>query len=240
MAESRATQTAERLARAPSGKLAEKRARREARAAHKKRGRDWTRVVYLSLIAAIALGAMVFVDYLGTHPEKTIQPAVGAQQHVGEQLPVEPANHIASGQAQYRTGPPTSGPHYNLRGQAPLAWGFYDQPYPPEDWLHNLEHGGIAILYQCFQPGIKAGGATLIDTPLYCPDSQTPVQQFISSAPRDTVFNEVKIVATPYAVPGHRFAIVAWGWRLFMDSWDPGLAEKFYEARVDNGPERIP
>jgi len=50
----------------------------------------------------------------------------------------------------------------------------------------------------------------------------------------------VKIVAVPYAVPGHRFAMVAWGWRLFMDNWDSGLAEKFYEAHVDNGPERIP
>jgi hypothetical protein len=229
-----------RQSRAASRKLEDKRARRIARAAQKKRGRDWTRVAYLSLIAAIAVGALAFAAYVGTHPEKTIHPAVGAQQRIGEQVPIEPANHIVSGQGGYRTDPPTSGAHYNLRGQAPLPWGFYDQPYPPEDWLHNLEHGGVAILYQCIQPGIKAGGATLVDTPLYCPDTQTPVQQFLTSVPRDSLFNEVKVLATPYAVPGHRFAIVAWGWRLFMDSWDSARAEKFYEAHVDNGPERIP
>lgn len=106
--------------------------------------------------------------------------------------------------------------------------------------MHNLEHGGVVILYQCLQPETNAGGATLIETPLYCPDTQTPVQQFISSAPRDAIFKEVKIVATPYPVRGHRFAMLAWGWRLFMDSWDAGLAERFYEAHVDNGPERIP
>jgi hypothetical protein len=240
MAEPKASRIVQPLGKAPSRKLAEKRARREARAARKKRGRDWTRLVYLSLIPAIALGALVFVAYIGTHQEKAIQPAVGAKQLVGDKVPLESASHIASGQATYLTDPPTSGPHYNQRGQAPLPWGYYDQAYPPEDWLHNLEHGGVVILYQCDQPETKVGGAKLINTPLFCPDSQTPVQDFISSAPKDAIFSEVKIVATPYAVPGHRFALVAWGWRLFMDSWDSRLAEKFYEAHVDNGPERIP
>ena len=194
----------------------------------------------MSLIATIALFSLAFFIYLGSHPEKTIQPAVGEKQKVGEQVEVEAANHIVSGQAKYSSDPPTSGPHYNLRGQAPLTWGFYAQPYPPEYWLHNLEHGGVVILYQCPQPETKPGGARLIDHPLSCPDNQAPVQEFMSLAPKDTLFKEVKIVATPYSVPGHRFAIVAWGWRVFMDSWDSDLAEKFYEAHVDNGPEQIP
>ncbi len=183
---------------------------------------------------------LLFTAYLGSNAPKLINPAAGAQQHVGEQVPVEPANHISPGtQAHYLTDPPTSGPHYSVRGEAPLPWGFCARQYPPEDWLHNLEHGGVAILYDCPQPQ-ATGRARLVDTDLSCPDSQTPVQEFISSAPADALFHEVKIVATPYPVPGHRFAIVAWGWRLFMDSWDSGLAEKFYEAHVDNGPERIP
>lgn len=238
MAEPRANHTGQLPAKVPPRKLSEKRARRMEREARKKRGRDWTRIVYLSIIATIALGALVFIAYVRTHPERTIQPAVGAKQHVGEPVTIEPANHVLSGQPTYLTDPPTSGAHYNLRGQAPVPWGFYDQPYPPEDWLHNLEHGGVVILYQCPQP--KTKGARLINTPLSCPDSQTPVQEYISSVPIDALFREVKIVATPYPVPGHRFAIVAWGWRLFMDSWDSRLAERFYEAHVDNGPERLP
>jgi hypothetical protein len=224
---------------APSRKLEEKRARRKAREARKKRGRDWTRTFYLSLIGMIALSLLVFMAYTSTHPEKTIQPAVGAKQNVGEKMELEAADHIVSGQAHYLTDPPTSGPHYNLRGQAPLTWGFYAQPYPPEDWLHNLEHGGVVILYQCPQPDRKEGGARLIDKPLSCPDTQSPVQDFMSSAPKDALFKEVKIVATPYTVPGHRFALVAWGWRLFMDNWESAKAENFYEAHVNNGPERV-
>jgi len=226
--------------RALKRKLAEKRARREAKEARNKKGPDWTRIVYLTLIAAIAVSAIVLVTYMSTHPDKTIQPAVGPQQQVGEKVELQAANQLVSGQARYLTDPPTSGPHYNLRGEAPLAWGFYAQPYPPENWLHNLEHGGVVILYLCPQPETKTGGAKLIEKPLSCPDTQSPVEDFMSSAPKDALFHEVKIMATPYPVPGHRFAMVAWGWRLFMDSWDPGLAERFYEAHVDNGPERMP
>ena len=223
-----------------SGKLVEKRARREERAARKKRGRDWTPIAYVSVIGMLMLVALVFMAYFGSHLPKSIDPAAGAQQHVGEQVRTEPANHIPAGtQAHYLTDPPTSGQHYNLRGEAPLPWGFYARPYPPEDWVHNLEHGGVVILYTCPQPQ-AAGGAKLVETDLSCPDSQSPVQSFIASAPPDALFHEVKIVATPYPVPGHRFAVVAWGWRLFMDSWDSSLAERFYEAHVDNGPERIP
>jgi len=224
----------------PPRKLLEKRARREERSARKKRGRDWTPIVYVALILTLAVGVFVSISYLGSRAPKSIDPAVGAQQNVGDQAPVEPANHISPGtQARYLTDPPTSGPHYSVRGEAPLPWGFYARQYPPEDWVHNLEHGGVVILYNCPQPQGN-GGARLVQTDLSCPDTQAPVQEFLTSAPTDALFHETKIVAVPYAVPGHRFAMVAWGWRLFMDNWDSGLAEKFYEAHVDNGPERIP
>lgn len=237
---SQARKTEERRASATSRKLAEKRVRREERMARKKGGRDWIRIVYISMIVGLVLGALVFLVYSGSHAPKSINPAVGAQQNVGEQVQTEQANHIPPGsKAHYLSDPPTSGQHHSVRGEAPLPWGFYARQYPPEDWVHNLEHGGVVILYQCPQPQ-PTGGAQLVETDLSCPDNQSPVQNFLSSAPPDSVFHEVKIVATPYPVPGHRFAIVAWGWRLFMDSWDSGLAERFYEAHVDNGPERIP
>ena len=220
--------------------MAEKRARRDERATRKKRGRDWTPIVYVSIIVAIAVAAFAFIFYSNSRSPKTIKPASGAQEHVGERVPLEPATHVAMGtKVRYQTDPPASGPHYSVRGEAPLPWGFYARQYPPEDWVHNLEHGGVAILYQCPQPQ-ATGGAELIETDLSCPEEQGPVREFVESAPPEALFQEVKIVATPYPVQGHRFALVAWGWRLFMDDWDARLAEKFYEAHVDIGPERIP
>jgi hypothetical protein len=166
-----------------------------------------------------------------TSPPKSIQPVVGSAQEVGERVPVEPGAHISPPQrAHYATDPPTSGQHYSVRGEAPAAWGYYDHALEPESWVHNLEHGGVLILYSCAPT--KSPGP--------CSDVQRKISQFVSAAPPDALFHEVKIVATEYAVPGHRVAIVAWGWRLFMDTWDDALAERFYEAHVDNGPVQVP
>ena len=225
-----------------SRKLIEKRARSLYRNAGSKEGRDWTRIVYAGIFVALGLGGLVALIYANSGPmHKGIQPAVGSAQQVGERAPVEKGAHISPPQrAHYATDPPTSGQHYSLRGAAPTAWGFYDHALDPEVWIHNLEHGGVVILYNCSPttgspgPTPGQGGASS------CGDDQRRINDFVSSAPRDALFQEVKIVATQYPVPGHRFAIVAWGWRLFMDTWDDAEAERFYEAHVDNGPERMP
>lgn len=197
-------------------------------------------MVYGSIILAIAVGTFAFILYSNSHTPRAINPATGSAQQVGEKVPLQAATHVAPGTpVRYQTDPPASGPHYSVRGEAPVPWGFYARQYPPEDWVHNLEHGGVAILYQCPQPQ-GTSGAEVVETDLSCPEEQDPVREFVASAPHEALFQEVKIVATPYPVPGHRFALVAWGWRLFMDEWDASLAEKFYEAHVDNGPERIP
>jgi hypothetical protein len=44
----------------------------------------------------------------------------------------------------YNSSPPTSGPHYEL----PADGGFYPSPLPPEQLVHNLEHGQIVIWYR--------------------------------------------------------------------------------------------
>ncbi len=43
----------------------------------------------------------------------------------------------------WNTNPPTSGPHYEI----PAVWGAYTEPVNMAQLVHNLEHGGISILY---------------------------------------------------------------------------------------------
>ena len=65
-------------------------------------------------------------------------------------------NHITPGtKAEFLYCPPASGPHYNIAGRGPIAPRFYgpDTATEPQGWIHNLEHGGFAILYNCSQPG---------------------------------------------------------------------------------------
>lgn len=44
---------------------------------------------------------------------------------------------------KWNTSPPTSGPHYAV----PAVWGEYTEPVNLAQLVHNLEHGGISILY---------------------------------------------------------------------------------------------
>jgi len=151
-------------------------------------------------------------------------PASGTS--IGESQPLQDAIHIDVGQkASYQTDPPSSGPHYSIPGQAPMSWGYYDRTMAPEYWVHNLEHGGVVLLYNCAQD---------------CTEDQAKVKDFVSRAPKDPQFGEVKMVAVKYVGPGHRFAMVAWGWRFFMDTWDADQAQQFYTQHVDHGPEAIP
>ena len=43
----------------------------------------------------------------------------------------------------WNTDPPTSGPHYGI----PAIFGIYEEPLELARVVHNLEHGGIFILY---------------------------------------------------------------------------------------------
>ncbi len=139
-----------------------------------------------------------------------------------EMVPIEPHfHHVAPGtRVHYSTDPPASGDHYPIPG----PWGYADRPLQTEAWVHNLEHGGVVILWQ---PGTPA--ADLAAT-----------RKFIAGAPPDRDFNEVKLLGTAYPVPGHRFALVAWGWRQLLETWDPAAARRFYLAHVDHGRERVP
>ena len=60
------------------------------------------------------------------------------------------ATHIASGadHPPYNSVPATSGWHYG-QPLAPARWGIHDTFLEDEVRIHNLEHGGIAISYNC-------------------------------------------------------------------------------------------
>jgi hypothetical protein len=45
----------------------------------------------------------------------------------------------------YHSNPPTSGPH----SPTDVAWDVYDQPVPKEQLVHNMEHGGVIVWYNC-------------------------------------------------------------------------------------------
>jgi hypothetical protein len=61
-------------------------------------------------------------------------------------------NHVVQGSTvKFEYCPPASGSHYNLGGgQAPLTRRLYgpDDRVLPQQWIHNLEHGYVMLLYR--------------------------------------------------------------------------------------------
>jgi len=95
--------------------------------------------------------------------------------------------------------------------------------------VHNLEHGGIAILYDC------PSGTD-------CTSLKDQLTNYVKSlAPAEPIFNEVKIVMTPYSRGMQKkVALVAWHYVEFLDGYDQNAITRFYENHVNQGPEQIP
>jgi len=148
---------------------------------------------------------------------------------VGQEIPDEgPATHVdPSTTPTYKFYPPTSGPHYSLQGSAPVPWQTIDNLVEGQ-FVHNLEHGGIAILYNC-----PSGND--------CTTLKTQLENYVKNlAPADPPFGEVKRVITPYSKGMQKkIALVAWHYVDFLDAYDQNEITRFYENHVDKGPEPI-
>ena len=148
---------------------------------------------------------------------------------VGQQMPDEgTATHIDPGTTgNYKNYPPTSGPHYS-QPTAPVNWGTIAAE-PEGVFLHNLEHGGIAVLYNC------PSGSD-------CDSLRNQLQNYVTNlAPLEPKFNESKMIMSPYSRGMQKkIAVLAWHYVLFLDSYDEKAITHFYENHVDQGPEQIP
>ncbi len=116
------------------------------------------------------------------------------------------APHVPDG------GAPVGGEHHPCWGR----WGVHPTPLAPERLIHNLEHGGIALLYHC---------------PDGCPEELAWLESFVKQQPLTLL--------TEYASMTARFAAVAWGARFQSSCFDPQSMVQFYERHVDRGPERF-
>jgi hypothetical protein len=138
-----------------------------------------------------------------------------------EQFAEEGRNHIAAGtKTNYQTNPPTSGDHYPTWSN----YGIFKNPLPDGLVVHNMEHGGVIIYYDCPQ-GCPATVSALSGYALkYSPEAFTG----IILQPRDGLPN------------GARLALTAWRNRLLLRSLDTDKINDFLKQRFNKGPEADP
>jgi hypothetical protein len=184
------------------------------RAAEAARKSQTTKYVTWGVIAVLVVLAVA----LASGPVAGLFNRGDAAAAQGQQFPDAGRDHIAAGtpHAPYSSNPPTSGPH----DPSPAAWGIYDRQLPDEVLVHNLEHGGIVIYYNC---------------PQACPEL---VQQLKDVAGQYR--SKVVLAPRPNADVKTRIQLTAWTWLDQFDDFDAARIKAFIAAHKDKGPEFIP
>ena len=145
-----------------------------------------------------------------------------SQDGPGRKMPDRGQGHVDVGKAiQYAEYPPTSGQHWPVVAK----WGVvYPEALPDEVYVHNLEHGGIVLLYKCATP---------------CPEVVPQLTELLGSLPKSK-YGYPKVVISPNSRIKTRFALLAWTRLDEFDKLDRDRVVRFVQAWQDKGPEDVP
>ena len=140
-------------------------------------------------------------------------PAAGGAEVPGVRFANQGQTHIepGGGHPDYNSVPASSGWHYG-HPAGPTAWGIYNEELADEVLIHNLEHGGIRIHYNC---------------PEGCSEL---VSQLVDSARLGR-----KVVLSPYTDMESRIALAAWNYVDIFEEYDAGRIREFIAAHESSG-----
>ena len=179
----------------------------QARAARRARRQSRSRLKRIAAFTAVGLIAGLFISSLILTPGLSLDL-------FGDDTPDGPGlkftsqgrDHVVPDQEhpEYSTTPAVSGWHYNLP-IAPVDWGVYSEFVEDEYLIHNLEHGGIGIHYNC-------------------PDGCDELVGDLERIANSSLAENLKVVVSPYPDMPTRIALTAW---TFIDAF-----EEFDEARI--------
>jgi uncharacterized protein DUF3105 len=213
------------MAEKPRVKAPKQRGTAPARAGVDKR---WLAVAVAAAGVALGFAAVAFLIGFGggggrsddVQGLRTTLESAGCTLQVVKALPgVHSITDPSGTSPTWNTDPPTSGPHYAV----PAIFGRYEEELEPARVVHNLEHGGIFILY----------GNTV-------PDST--VEQLIG------FYDDHKTgtIMAPLNRLGEKFALGAWVVDGDLDNaflakctqFDEGAVSSFFDMLQFRGPER--
>ncbi len=195
-------------------------------------------IIGVAVVAVLAVGAaFVFAGAAQPAyacstilaPEPEASPAPDATPRLGQVTRDLGRAHVDTGQrVTYEFCPPTSGSHYNDPRNGPIATRVYgaDDTTVPQGWIHNLEHGQMAVLYRCPEGCNEASQASLRALQEQLPAS--PLCGFPATS--SVVVTRFDNLPTPYAA-------IVWGRVYFLDSLDASAITTFRQQSADRGPE---
>jgi hypothetical protein len=126
-------------------------------------------------------------------------------------LPNRGQSHVTD-TVDYEDHPPASGNH----NACWASWGVHSDVVPPENWVHNLEHGAVVYLWNC---------------PDGCDEDRSALETFAATLP------PARIVVTEYDDMDWQFAAVSWQNRLLLNCLDLAEMSRFFDEHVGQAPE---
>jgi hypothetical protein len=187
------------------------REQRKAQAAAAQRRARFTQLALLVVAAAILIGVVI----VGINTQ--LFGLLNTSAPVGRAVALEGSDHVADGTMPvYR-----SRPHYANWLQ---SYGYMNPAPPTGNWLHNLEHGAVAILYNC---------------PEACPELEQQMKDLYAELPQapNSTRPGARAIIMPYTDMDAKVAAVAWGWVLEQQEFNKDEIIRFYDQRVNRGPE---
>ena len=195
-----------------------------------------TRNIVIIVFAVLIVGGSGALYFL-TNPPSFLSGNSNANAPAGaaQDVPDEGHNHVPDGtKVAYKHQPPSSGDHYSSK-LGPLPWSTYQQAVQPESFVHNLEHGGVVLVYKC--SGTE------------CDDMYKQVQAASAKLPaklepmdptHGQQVKEVKFLSTPYQNMSPKVALLAWDKEQDLTSVDTAAISAFYTTYGDHGREDLP
>ncbi|MGZ8527474.1 MAG: DUF3105 domain-containing protein [Candidatus Limnocylindrales bacterium] len=155
----------------------------------------------------------------------------GSPGPLGQIQPDMGRGHILAPENQrFAACPPASGPHYAAL-DGPITARYYapDDSTLPQGWIHNLEHGGLVVLYSCDRGACDAPTQqALQDLFKSFPDSPLCKVPKGTTGPVIARFEEMK---SPIAA-------LLWGRVLFQDKLDTAAILEYFRTLAElHNPE---
>ena len=151
--------------------------------------------------------------------------------HPDASCPVTIENPVVSSESHldvgtmitYPNNPPAGGNHYPVWA----TWGVHANPVPRPYYVHNMEHGGVVLLYKCTDAAS-------------CTSAETFLKSVMDAIKTDTNCappTRVRIVITRDDAIPTPFAASAWGWTYVSDCPDSPSLLDFVRTHYAHGPE---
>ncbi len=230
------TPSGRRPSTSPTGTARAGRRDRSRRRYEEKSFLERFRTPILAIVAVVVLvgvGVVVFSSaaspaFACTTIDTPREPVAG---ELGQVQPDMGNHHVSPGdKVVYPVCPPASGKHINQPPLGPIPARFYgpDDSVVPNGWIHNLEHGGMVVLYSCDK------GA--------CDDATLErLRGIVTNLPPSPVCQIPPGVLAPVVARFEqmptKFAALVWDRALYMDVLDTDKINEFYtrySERVDS------